>query len=91
MPPKAPRRQYQRSEQVMQVDDPGNHAFKAQPVKNGGKRSMKSKPIDLDSDDEQSRPPKKSRSVPSASKSRTRVAEPEEPLLKTRQESEELL
>ncbi|KAF7930169.1 hypothetical protein BELL_0086g00050 [Botrytis elliptica] len=69
MPPKAPRMQYQRGEKVMQVDDPGNHAFKAQPVKNGRKRTVKNNPIEIDSDDEQSQPSKKPRPNPRASKS----------------------
>ncbi|KAF7897217.1 hypothetical protein EAF00_005445 [Botryotinia globosa] len=75
MPPKAPRMQYQRGEQVLQVDDPGNHAFKAQPVKNGRKRpstaqlSIKNGPTEIGSDDEQTQPSKKPRPDPRSSKS----------------------
>ncbi|TGO40733.1 hypothetical protein BHYA_0032g00120 [Botrytis hyacinthi] len=74
MPPKASRKQYQRGEQVMQVDDPGNHAFKAQPVKNSRKRpntaqlSIENGPIEIGSDNEHSQPSKKPRPNPRASK-----------------------
>lgn len=67
MPPKAPRKEYQRGEQVLQVDDPGNHAFKAQPVKNGRKRSNtsqasnKNDPVEINSDNEHPQPSKKPR------------------------------
>lgn len=66
MPPKNSRKQFQRGEEVMQVDDPKNQAFKAQPVTNSKKRSntvrpsIENGPIEIDSDDEQSRPSKKS-------------------------------
>ncbi|TGO14220.1 hypothetical protein BTUL_0056g00280 [Botrytis tulipae] len=76
MPPKAPRMQYQRGEQVLQVDDPGNHAFKAQPVKNGSKRpntaqlSIRNGPIEIGSDNEHPQPSKKPRLDPRSSKSR---------------------
>lgn len=68
IPPKNSRKQFQRGEEVMQVDDPNNQAFKAQPVKNSRKRSntahpsIENSPIEINSDDEQSRPSKKSRS-----------------------------
>ncbi|TEY37436.1 hypothetical protein BOTCAL_0518g00050 [Botryotinia calthae] len=94
MPPKG-RKQYQPGEEVMQVDDPKNPAFKAQPIKNSRKRSktvhpsIENAPIEIDSDDEQSRPSKKSRSGPTASKLNNRAAKQKEPLFEARQESEE--
>ncbi|TGO28759.1 hypothetical protein BPAE_0023g00240 [Botrytis paeoniae] len=91
MPPKAPRKQYQRGEQVMQVDDPGNHAFKAQPVKNGRKRSMKNNPIEIGSDDEHFQPSKKPCPGPRASNSRIRAAERERNIAESSQEPEDNL
>ncbi|KAK6601443.1 hypothetical protein H4I96_06784 [Botrytis cinerea] len=95
MPPKNSRKQFQRGEEVMQVDDPKNQAFKAQPVTNSKKRSntvrpsIENGPIEIDSDDEQSRPSKKSCSGPAAPKLNNRAAKQKEPLLEARQESEE--
>ncbi|KAM0318240.1 hypothetical protein ACHAO8_001933 [Botrytis cinerea] len=95
MPPKNSRKQFQRGEEVMQVDDPKNQAFKAQPVTNSKKRSntvrpsIENGPIEIDSDDEQFRPSKKSCSGPAAPKLNNRAAKQKEPLLEARQESEE--
>ncbi|TGO89300.1 hypothetical protein BPOR_0115g00050 [Botrytis porri] len=89
MPPKASRRQYQRGEEVMQVDDPGNHAFKAQPVTNGRKRSKKNKLVEIDSDDEQFQPSKKPRPDPRGSRSRISAAKQEENVVDLGSESED--
>ncbi|KAF5873569.1 uncharacterized protein Bfra_005032 [Botrytis fragariae] len=91
MPPKASRKQYQRGEQVMQVGDPGNHAFKAQPVKNGRKRSMKNNPIEIHSDDEHFQPSKKPCPGPRASNSRSRAAERERTFVEFSQEPDDNL
>ncbi|KAF7948429.1 uncharacterized protein EAE97_003840 [Botrytis byssoidea] len=95
MPPKAPRMQYQRGEQVLQVDDPGNHAFKAQPVKNSRKRpntaqpSTKNGPIEIDSDNEHPQPSKKPRPDTRSSKSRIADAKKGKNVVENISESED--
>ncbi|TGO63030.1 hypothetical protein BOTNAR_0106g00260 [Botryotinia narcissicola] len=95
MPPKAPRMQYQRGEQVLQVDDPGNHAFKAQAVKNGRKRpntaqpSTKNGPIEIGSDNEYPQPSKKPRSDPRSSKSKIADAKEGKNVVENISESED--
>ncbi|KAF7949089.1 hypothetical protein EAE96_008260 [Botrytis aclada] len=105
MPPKGARKPYQRGEQVFQVGDPSNNAFKAQPVKNNRKRPNKAQPsiengpiengpiengpIEIDSDNENSQPSKKPCPGPRASKLRVCATKQEKNVVESRSESED--
>ncbi|KAB8296987.1 hypothetical protein EYC80_002389 [Monilinia laxa] len=92
MPLKGSRKQFRRGEVVQVAGDVNNEAFKA--IKTRKRASTKFHPsieketIEIDSDDEKSQPPKKSRPDPRSSTSRIRGAKQEERLAESKQESE---
>ncbi|KAI9646287.1 hypothetical protein NHQ30_005728 [Ciborinia camelliae] len=93
MPPKGPRKQFRRGEEVLVVGDANNDAFKARAL-NTRKRSIKpqasieSDEVEVISDDEPSQPPRKARPDPQKSKARIRAANQEERPSASKQGSE---
>ncbi|RAL60752.1 hypothetical protein DID88_009857 [Monilinia fructigena] len=92
MPPKGSRKQFRRGEVVQVAGDVNNEAFKAINTRKRASTklhpSIEKETIEIDSDDEKSQPPKKSRPDPRSSTSRIRGAKQEERLAESKQESE---